>query len=83
MAKIYTFNISNGWSATRNFDGFSPHMDISLERNWFGKQHNRLLDPAVLQPQNKSGILWKAIRVGAALYAASMVAGASVLIPYL
>jgi hypothetical protein len=32
--------------------------------------------------QNKSGILWNAIRVGAALYAASIVAGASVLIPY-
>ena len=35
-----------------------------------------------VRPQNKSGMLWNAIRVGAALYAASIVAGASVLMPY-
>jgi hypothetical protein len=33
--------------------------------------------------QNNSGILWKAMRVGAALKAVSMVAGATVLKPYL
>jgi hypothetical protein len=34
-------------------------------------------------PQNNSGMLWNAIRVGADLYAVSIVAGASVLMPYL
>jgi len=47
------------------------------------RQSSFNVNPNMFSAQKRSGMLWKAMRVGAALKAVSMVAGASVLKPYL